>query len=71
MSALIDPKIGDVVETQDGVRRVVRGGPHSGYYSASVVHYTTTKQGKDRRGSCWRSTWQEWCKRNKAIEVTK
>jgi hypothetical protein len=69
MSALIDPKVGDVVETPSGLRRVIRSGPHPNYPS-SAVYYTTTKEGKERRGSCWITTWHEWCRKNKAIEVT-
>jgi hypothetical protein len=71
MSALIDPKPGDVVETPNGYRRAVGVNAFSGRPVSSVVYYITTKDGKSRKSSCWVSTWRDWCRKNKAIEVTK
>lgn len=68
MSALIDPKPGDRVETPKGFTRVVRDkrfGDHAG-----DIRYSTSTHRAAKTRVCWITTWRDWCRKNEAVEVT-
>ena len=54
-----DPQVGDILTTPAGKFRKVWLITHSG----REIHYTTDT---NRSSYCWISTWQEWCRKNKA-----
>jgi hypothetical protein len=64
MSALIDPKPGDVVKASDGVTRTVTS------VQGGDINYRDSRCATTRERNCWISTWREWCRKNEAIEVT-
>ncbi len=62
MSALHDPKPGDVVEVPKHQRIVDR-------VDGGNIVYRRSRTGVEM--VCWITTWREWCRKNDAREVGK
>lgn len=62
-SPLKPPVSGDIVQAENGKIREVTQAPIAGHLLSGNVWYKTN----NKQRICWISTWQKWCRKNKAV----